>query len=185
MGQQWVRLECLQAENLAYCGKETQTLYSYSEDGESNGATLIGDKESQAFDIKPPDGLTIRLNRPLRTLLDYGLSRQEICDELGISDKTLSNAISGQPVGYAVMERYTQLFQTFLRERGLFSVEDFIHSIMQANSATDDLKLLIDQGWSVPKLAHTLGKSSRQVYRWLEGAKCKEAIRRKIVVLSA
>lgn len=60
-----------------------------------------------------------------------------------------------------------------------------LNSGLESGSVADELRALIAQGWTVPKIAHELGKSSRQIYRWLEGAKCKEAIRRKIVVLSA
>ncbi|HRB46508.1 MAG: helix-turn-helix domain-containing protein [Nitrosomonas sp.] len=57
-------------------------------------------------------------------------------------------------------------------------------SNLDATSVADELNALIDQGWTVAKLAHELGKSARQVYRWLEGAKCKEVILRKISALS-
>ncbi|AKH38227.1 MULTISPECIES: hypothetical protein [Nitrosomonas] len=170
-------------ESLAYCGKETQTLYSYSEDGESNGTTLMGEEESQTFAIEDPEGLTIWLDQPCRTLLNSGLTRQELCNELGISDKTLSNLLSGQSVSYSVKERYTQLLQRFGQERNLLISENFIHSKQQSSSAADALKELIEQGWTIAKLAHALGRSSRQVYRWLEGAKCKEAIWWKIKAL--
>lgn len=172
------------AESLAYCGKETQTLYSYSEDGESNGTTLMENKESQVFVIREPEGVKTWLHQPLRTLLDYGLTRQEIRDELRISDKTLSNIISDQPVSYAVMERYARLLQNIQREQRPLPFGDFIYSRQQINSASEILKELMDQGWTVPKHAHVLDRSPRQVYRWLGGAKCKKMIRRKISALS-
>lgn len=170
-------------ENLAYCGKETQTLYSSSEDGESNGITLIGERGPQIFNIESPEGLTTWLEWPLKTLLQLGLSRHEICKEFGISDKTLNNYMSGQPVGFAKAERYTKLFQRILQDRNVSSPEIFIRLTQHVSSAADDLKMLIEQGWTVPKLAHVLDKSPRQVYRWLDGAKCKEEIRGKIKTL--
>lgn len=160
-------------ENLAYCGKETQTLYSSIEDGESNGITLIGERGPQIFNIEPPEGLTTWLDRPLKTLLQLGLSRQQICKEFCISDKTLSNYMAGQPVGYAKAERYTKLFQRILRQRNVSTPDDFIQLTQKVSSAADDLKVLIAQGWTVSKLAHALDKSSRQVYRWLEGVRGK------------
>lgn len=56
-------------------------------------------------------------------------------------------------------------------------------SNLEVTSVADELKALIIQGWTVPKLAHELGKSARQVYRWLEGAKCSGEIRYKIKTL--
>lgn len=170
-------------ENLAYCGKETQTLYGSIEDGESNGITLIGERGPQIFNIEPPEGLTTWLDQPLKTLLQLGLSRQQICKEFCISDKTLSNYMAGQPVGYAKVERYTKLFQRILKDRNVATPDDFIRLTQHVSSAADDLKVLIEQGWTVPKLAHELGKSSRQVYQWLEGAKCKAEIRSNVQLL--
>jgi hypothetical protein len=171
------------ADSLTYCGKETQTLYSYSEDGESNGTTLMGEKEVQTFQIEAPDGLTTWLDRPLKTLLNLGLSRQEICEELDISDKTLSNIMSGQPVSYSVTERYCQMFPRVCQKKNL-KLEDFMPSNLETASVAAELKALIDQEWTVPQIAHEVGKSDRQVYRWLEGAKCSGEMRRKIKVLS-
>ena len=171
-------------KDLVYCGKESQTLYSYSEDGESNGTTLMGEKEAQIFQIGAPEDLKTFLDRPLKTLLALGVTRNEICRELDISDKTLSNILLGQPVSYSVTECYIMLFQRVCKERKLI-LADFNPSILQASSVVKELKVLINQGWTVPKLAHELGKSSRQVYRWLEGAKCKAVIQRKITALLA
>ena len=81
------------------------------------------------------------------------------------------------------MESYCQLFQRICKERNL-KLEDFNTSNLDTTSVADELNALIDQGWTVAKLAHELGKSARQVYRWLEGAKCKEVILRKISALS-
>ncbi|WP_144429459.1 hypothetical protein [Nitrosomonas ureae] len=170
-------------KDLAYCGKESQTLYSYSEDGESNGTMLMGEKESQIFQIEAPDGLTTWLDRPLKTLLALGVARNEICRELNISDKTLSNILLGQPVSFSVVERYKQLFQNVYKKRKL-TLENFMPSIMQTGSVADELQVLLDQGWTTPKLAHELGKSVRQVYRWLQGAKCKQTIRWKIIEMT-
>ncbi|WP_158441768.1 hypothetical protein [Nitrosomonas ureae] len=170
-------------ENLAYCGKETQTLYSSIEDGESNGITFIGERGPQIFNIEPPEGLLTWLDRPLKTLLQLGLSRQQICKEFGISDKTLSNYMAGQPVGFAKAERYTKLFQRILQDLNVSTPDDFIRLTQQVSSAADDLKVLIEQGWTVSKLAHALDKSSRQVYRLLEGAKCKTKVRLEIRTL--
>lgn len=80
------------------------------------------------------------------------------------------------------MERYIRLFQRVCIEKKL-SLEDFMPSNLQSASVADELSALIDQGWTVPKLAHELGKSSRQVYRWLEGVKCNGEIRWKIKAL--
>ncbi|SNX61261.1 hypothetical protein SAMN06296273_2714 [Nitrosomonas ureae] len=170
-------------EKLAYCGKETQTLYSSIEDGESSGITLIGERGPQIFNIEPPEGLTTWLDRPLKTLLQLGLTRQEICKEFDISDKTLSNYIAGQPVGFAKAEHYIKLFQRILRDRNVSTPDDFIRLTQQVSSAADDLKMLIEQGRTVPKLAHELGKSARQIYRWLRGSNCNVKIRWKIKAL--
>ena len=62
-------------------------------------------------------------------------------------------------------------------------LEDFSSSSLESGSVTDDLKALIEQGWTVPEIAHELGKSSRQVYQWLDGAKCSGEIRYKIKTL--
>lgn len=171
-------------KEFAYCGKESQTLYSYSEDGESNGTTLMGEKESQTFLIEAPDGLTTWLDSPLKTLLALGVARNEICRALNISDKSLSNILSGQPVSFSITEHYIRMFQRVCKERKLVP-EDFNPSILQASSVAKELKVMINQGWTVPKLAHELGKSARHVYRWLEGDKCKAVIRRKITALLA
>ncbi len=53
-------------------------------------------------------------------------------------------------------------------------------SIMQAGSVANEIKNLIHHGWTVTKLAHELGKSSKQIYRWLEGAKCNSEMCWKI-----
>ena len=60
-----------------------------------------------------------------------------------------------------------------------------LNSSLESDSVADELRALIAQGWTVPKLAHELGKSTRQIYRWLEGAKCKVMIQRKITALLA
>ncbi|MEI2767878.1 MAG: helix-turn-helix domain-containing protein [Nitrosomonas sp.] len=60
-----------------------------------------------------------------------------------------------------------------------------LNSSLGSGSVADELRALIAQGWTVPKLAHELGKSARHVYRWLEGDKCKAVIRRKITALLA
>lgn len=166
-------------EALAYCGKETQTLYSYSEDGESNGTTLIGEEQAQIFQIEAPENLTIKLDVPVKTLLGLGVSKEQICEEFEISNKTLSNILSGQQVSYSLMDRYIELFQRICSERQL-SLEDFNSSNLQPGYVADELKALIAQGWTIPMLAHELGKSERQVYRWMEGEKCKGEIRWKI-----
>ncbi|WP_141398084.1 helix-turn-helix domain-containing protein [Nitrosomonas ureae] len=54
---------------------------------------------------------------------------------------------------------------------------------LKVGSVANELEALVDNGWTVPKLAHELGKSERQVKRWLKGAKCKAEIRRKIKAL--
>lgn len=166
-------------EALAYCGKETQTLYSYSEDGESNGTTLIGEEQAQIFHIEVPEGITIKLDVPIKTLLNLGITRDRICKEFGISKKTLSNILSGQLVSYSLVDRYIELFQRVCNERKL-SLEDFDSSNLESGSVVDELKALIARGWTVPKIAHELGRSERQVYRWLNGAKCSVEIRWKI-----
>jgi len=158
-------------ESLAYCGKETQTLYSYSEDGESNGTTLIGEEQAQIFQIEAPKDLTIKLDVPIKTLLSLGIAKDRICKEFGISDKTLSNILSGQQVSHLLMEHYVRLLQSVCKERKL-SLGDFNSSSLESGTVADELKALIAQGWTVPKISHELGKSERQVYRWLGGAKC-------------
>lgn len=85
--------------------------------------------------------------------------------------------MAGQPVGYAKAERYIKLFQRILRDRNVSTPDDFILLNQQVSSVADDLKVLIEQGWTVPKLAHEFGKSARQVYRWLDGAKCNGEMR--------
>jgi len=50
-------------------------------------------------------------------------------------------------------------------------------------SVAKELKALIERGWTAPKLAHELGKSSRQIYRWRKGTKCNGKIRYKIKTL--
>ncbi|WP_375792719.1 helix-turn-helix domain-containing protein [Nitrosomonas sp. PY1] len=63
------------------------------------------------------------------------------------------------------------------------SLQNFNSLNLQSGPVVDELKALIAHGWTVPKLAHELGKSSRQVYRWLEGAKCNGEIRWAIRIL--
>lgn len=173
----------LKVEKLAYCGKETQTLYSSSEDGESNGITLMGEREPQTYNIEAPEGLTCWLNIPLNTLISLGVSRNEICKKLGISTKTLSNILTkDQAVSYSVVERYRQMFNQLWQQRK-FNLEDFDPSNLVATSVADELQALIESGWTVPKLAHEFNKSPRQIYRWLEGAKCNGEIRWKIKLL--
>ena len=167
---------------LAYCGKETQTQYSYSEDGESNGTTVIGEEQAQIFQIEAPRDLTIKLDVPVKTLLSLGVSKEQICEEFEISNKTLSNILSCQLVSHALTERYIQLFKRVCHERKL-SFEDINSSILESGSVANDLKALIAQGWTVPRLAHELGKSERQVYRWLEGARCNGKLRDEIRTL--
>ena len=79
-------------EALAYCGKETQTLYSFSEDGESNGTSIMGEEQPQIFPIEKPTGLTVNLEIPVKTLLSIGVSKDRICKDFGISNKTLCNS---------------------------------------------------------------------------------------------
>jgi len=143
-----------------YFGKETQTLYSYTEDGESNGTTLIGEEQAQIFQIEAPENLTIKLDVPVKTLLNLGVPRDRICKEFGICKKTLSNILSGQLVSYSLMERYIKLFQRVCHERKL-TLEDFNYPNLQPGSVAGELKVLIDRGWTVPKIGHELGKSSR------------------------
>ena len=107
------------------------------------------------------------------------VSKDRICKELEISNKTLSNILSGQQVSHLLMEHYIRLFQSVCHERKL-SLEDFDSSNLESGSVADELNALIAQGWTVPKIAHELGKSERQVYRWLGGAKCNAKIRWKI-----
>mgnify|MGYP001328534467 FL=1 len=116
---------------------------------------------------------------PVKTLLNLGVPRDRICKEFGICKKTLSNILSGQLVSYSLMERYIKLFQCVCIERKL-SLEDFNSSNLQPGSVAAELKALIDRGWTIPMIAHELGKSERQVYRWLEGVKCRGEIRKKI-----
>ncbi|MBS0424231.1 MAG: helix-turn-helix domain-containing protein [Proteobacteria bacterium] len=169
-------------EALAYCGKESQTLYSYSEDGESNGTTLIGEEQAQIFQIEAPQDLTIMLDIPVKTLINLGVSKDRICKEFGISNKTLSNILSGQQVSHSLMEHYVRLFQAVCSEKKL-SLEDFKSSSLESGSVADELKALIAQGWTVPKIAHELGKSERQVNRWRKGTKCKREIRGQVMTL--
>ncbi len=169
-------------EALAYCGKETQTLYSYSEDGESNGTTLIGEEQAQIFQIGAPEELTIDLKASIKTLLNLGVPRDQICKAMAIPNKTLSNILSGQLTSQLRIEHYVRLFQRVCIERKLL-LEDFNSSNLQPGSVSDELRALTAQGWTVPKIAHELGKSERQVYRWLEGAKCKRKLPRQVDIV--
>ncbi len=169
-------------EALAYCGKESQTLYSYSEDGESNGTTLIGEEQAQIFQIESPEELTIKLDVPLRTMLNLGVPGDRICKEFEISNKTLSNILSGQQVSHLLVEHYVRLFQSVCSERKI-SLQNFNSLNLQSGPVVDELKALIAQGWTVPKIAHELGKSERQVNRWRKGTKCKREIREQVMTL--
>lgn len=59
------------------------------------------------------------------------------------------------------MTQYIHLFKSVCAERKL-SLDDFNSSSLKSDSVVDKLKTLVTQEWTVPKIAHELGKSDRQ-----------------------
>lgn len=82
------------------------------------------------------------------------------------------------------MENYIRLFQGVCSEKNL-SLKEINSSTVGSGYVTERLKALIAQGWTVPKITYGLGENGKQVYRWLEVAKCKEVIQHKIKALLA
>ncbi|SOD22166.1 hypothetical protein [Nitrosomonas ureae] len=83
-------------KDLAYCGKESQTLYSYSEDGESNGTTLIGEKEAQIFQLGAPESLTVWLSgqQVSYSMVElYTRLFQRVCNERKLSLENFNDSI--------------------------------------------------------------------------------------------